>query len=93
MEGSDACHGGRGRVWRNENEAALARVRSAMVQFKSELSDISGEIGAVSIPVSMECTRMVPGGGRASVGAKRQAWRPARSVECGEVAVDWMKSR
>ena len=33
-----------------------------MVQFQSELRGISGGIGAVSIPVSMECTRMVPGG-------------------------------
>jgi len=86
---------GFGGSWRNENEADLARVRRAMVQFQSELRGISGGAGAVSIPVSMECTRMEPGG-RERFRRRSQvteAWRPARSVECGEVAVDWMKRR
>jgi len=45
---------GFGGSWRNENEAALARVRRVRVQFQSELSGISRGVDAVSIPVSME---------------------------------------
>jgi len=45
---------GFGGSWRNEKEAALARVRRARVQFQSELSGISSGGEALSIPVSME---------------------------------------